>query len=513
MIRRFIAISVALLLATTVAEAQQPAVKARIAGLEGNTEYMSLLEQDARLQFREDSISAAIIRVRGQLREDPENRATYSREILQAENAIFELRRAKGRIIDRINTIEQDWVLSNLNAEISRQEQNATPNETPDSLKSRNLIDNQPFRQHLTRQDYNALRRANRSEMTAVDLVNRYLSNYVTLGELAASYAEVPTEHESIEVLGRMEEVERENSHLSDSLATVWNEIFDNKSYAYDYLMEALREEKQLDRQQERLSNTMREIGSLQGATVSDALVDYFLRKQALVAYESDVAAILKLDAARDSLRGVEAQLSSIGFKLPPIKVEERYFIQYDSLQFSAKPVYTATNPIPACTIYQRGTIYRVLLGTFSTKRPVSTFRGASPICYQQTDDLKWRYFAGGFATLEEAEEAQALLKKRGFLRPEVVVWIDGVYRNLAEEPLPTSTRAGFRVEFNTKKPLADGVRTLVADDESSIAISRIGSERYIIGTFSQRSEAERFADQLRATDPTLSPEVVDIEP
>ena len=40
--------------------AQQPEVEARIAGLEGNAEYMSLLREDAQLQIREDSIVNAV---------------------------------------------------------------------------------------------------------------------------------------------------------------------------------------------------------------------------------------------------------------------------------------------------------------------------------------------------------------------------------------------------------------------------------------------------------------------
>ncbi len=513
MINKWITISAIALFCFVSTQAQQQTVKARIAGLEQNTEYMSLLEQDAQLQFREDSIAAVIIRVRGQLRDDPTNRAIYSREILQAENAIFELQMAKGRIIDRINTIEQDWVLSNLNEAISRQEKGETERVLPDSLKQRNLVENAPFRQYLTVQDYFALQRAQRNEMRAVDLVNRYLANYVTLGELAANYATVPTEQESLEIRDRMTAMEQTNEQLSDSLAVVWNEIFDNKSYAYDYLMEALRKEQQLDRQQERLSATMREIGTLQGTTVSDALVDYFLRKQSLVAYEIEVAEQLQLEESRDSLRSVGEQLASISFKLPPVVVEERFFLQYDSIQFSNKPIYTTTNPIPECTIYQRGTIYRVLLGTFSAKRPVSIFRGTSPLSYLRTDDQKWRYFAGGFATLEEAEAAQELLKKRGFTRPEVVVWIDGVYRNLAEEPMPTSTTAGFRIELISKKPLSDEVRTLVDQDSLSVSISRIGSERYVIGTFDERSAAERVADLIGKIEPSIDPKVVDIEP
>ena len=40
--------------------AQQLSVEARIAGLESNEEYMSLLREDAQLQMREDSIVNAV---------------------------------------------------------------------------------------------------------------------------------------------------------------------------------------------------------------------------------------------------------------------------------------------------------------------------------------------------------------------------------------------------------------------------------------------------------------------
>ena len=94
--------------------AQQLSVEARIAGLESNEEDMSLLREDAQLQMREDSIVNAVERARRQLRENPAARQQYSQDILQLESRIFEIRNAKGRLIDRINTIEQEWVLANL---------------------------------------------------------------------------------------------------------------------------------------------------------------------------------------------------------------------------------------------------------------------------------------------------------------------------------------------------------------------------------------------------------------
>ena len=306
--------------------AQQFSVEARIAGLESNEEYMSLLREDAQLQMREDSIVNAVERARRQLRENPAGRQQYSQDILQLESRIFEIRNAKGRLIDRINTIEQEWVLANLNGAAS-----------------------QP----------------------------------------AGPAAENPA------------------AEIPDSLSDAWNYIFDNKSYAYGYLMDKLGRDEILSREEERLSEAARQLSELRGETASDAVTDYFLRKKVLVGYETSVADMLGLTSARDSLRGVTAQLEGIDFRLPRIDVAERYFLDYDSVSFSSTPKYSYQHPIPECKVYEHGTIYRILLGTFNTKRAVSTFRGAYPLSYLVNDDRKWCYYAGGFATREEAEAAQ----------------------------------------------------------------------------------------------------------
>ena len=89
--------------------------------------------------------------MRRQLREDPGKRQQYSQEILQLESRIFEIRNAKGRLIDRMNTIEQEWVLASLNGAAQQPAASAekSPAEAvPDSLKVRNLVDNLYFREH-----------------------------------------------------------------------------------------------------------------------------------------------------------------------------------------------------------------------------------------------------------------------------------------------------------------------------------------------------------------------------
>lgn len=504
-----IRILLATVLLSGVAQAQQPRVEPRIAGLEGNEEYMSLLREDAVLRAREDSIMLVVEGLRQQLRDEPDRRQDYSQEILRLEGQIFDVRNAKGRLIDRINTIEQAWVLANLDSETATQGTMADSGvSVPDSLKVRNLVDNLYFRQHLPESDYDALQQSQRLESRATGYVDRIRSNYGTISDLAEAYAVVETEPEALEIYARYDSLQRVNGLLSDSLSAAWTYIFDNKNYAYGYVLDGLGAEDLLTREEESLSKTMRQIASLQGETASDALTDYFLRKKMLTDYEVSVADLLTLDAARDSLRGVASVLAQTDLRLPRIDLQERYFIDYDSVAFSSTPKYSTQNPIPECRVYANGTIYRILLGTFNTKRAVSTFRGAYPLCYLINDDNKWCYYAGGFATLAEAEEAQALLKKRGFLRPEIVVWTDGVSRNLSRDPEAGSM--AFRVEITGAEALSDAVKQAIETTAEGCELSRVG-QLFIVGTFNDRAVADRLAEAVRQADPSLQTEVTTV--
>lgn len=491
--------------------AQQPVVEARIAGLENNEEYMSLLREDARLQIREDSTVGAVARLRVQLREDPAQRQRYSQEILDLESRIFEIRNAKGRLIDRINTIEQEWVLANLDSGQPAAGHAAKgPVVTiPDSLKVRNLVDNPYFEEHLAAADYAALRKAQRLEPQAADYVNRFLSNYGTISELTESYAAVQTEAEAVEIYDRLKALQQLNGVLGDSLSGVWNYIFDNKNYAYGYILDELGQEEILSREEEALSKASRQLSELRGSTASEAVADYFLRKRVIVDFERSVAEVLGLDTACDSLRGVEEQLAGIDCRLPRIDVAERYFLDYDSVAFSLTPRYSTHNPIPECKVYANGTIYRILLGMFNTKRAVATFRGAYPLFYLINDDGKWCYYTGGFATLEEAQEAQAALKKHGFLRPEIVVWTDGVARNLSRDP--EAQNLSYRVEITGTEALSEEVKQAITATAEGCELSRVGQQLFVVGTFNDRAVADRLADTLRRADNALEIKVVEL--
>lgn len=478
----------------------------RIAGLEGNGEYMSLLREDARLQFREDSVNRVIEQERQLLREEPEGRAERSQHILQLEGQIFEIRNAKGRLIDRINTIEQEWVLSNLGSAPATE----GPADEP-SVKSpqvRYLVDCSYFREQLPETDYAALRSAQRDEYRVAEDVRRYFENYRALADSARAYEQVQTQEEATAIYERCTALQQLNRTLADSIARCWNYIFDNKSYAYAYVLEILGREEELAREEELLAKATRRLAALRGMTQSDEVVDYFLRKEVLLDYEISVADALGLTAARDSLRQAGLRLNGAEFELPKVELRERYFLDYDSIAFSSTPRYTYKNPIPECPVYAKGTIYRILLGTFNTKRAVSTFRGAEPLFYLVNDEGKWCYYAGGFATRTEAEAAQKQLKEHGFLRPEIVVWNDGVYRNLARDPEPAVT---YRVEIAGLPVLPDPVKEAIASTAGERELSRVGQQLFVVGTFEDRAEADRVAEAVAAADHALEIKVVEI--
>ncbi len=138
-----------MLVAVGAAEASAQEVTARIAGLEGNAEYMEMLREEASLQAREDSVTMVVNRVRRQLRDDPAQRAVYSAEILRCEEHVFSIRTERGRLTDRINTVEQEWVLANLDwrspSTPTAGRAAGTPGGVPDSLQTADLVQQRLF--------------------------------------------------------------------------------------------------------------------------------------------------------------------------------------------------------------------------------------------------------------------------------------------------------------------------------------------------------------------------------
>ena len=142
-------------------------------------------------------------------------------------------------------------------------------------------------------------------------------------------------------------------------------------------------------------------MSAAQAEGLVDALPDYYIQKCYLTDYEREIARMLGLGLASDSLKQVAVRLQTIDFRLPKPEITERYFLDYEPVQFVAGR-YTYKKPIPDCPVYEHGVIYRILLGEYKYKQNISIFRSASPLYVLKTDAGRYRYFAGGFATKAE---------------------------------------------------------------------------------------------------------------
>lgn len=500
--------------------------KARIEGLESNDEYMSLLYDARHLEEQEDSIKQVIAQNRKAFADEPENRQQYGDVILNLEEELFDLRNRMGEVNDRINTIEQEWLIANMDAmyasrdSVSAADSVDTVAVAADSLAqdslavveatSSRLVSADAFRQVLSDADYDALQRAQDNELKVVEYINMLSENNMAMQTLDRQYAATQDAEEGARLYDNYKVIDGLCRSLNDSIAQVWSTIFDAKSYAYSLLLETRGDEEQLDRNEEEYSAAMQQYAEDRGKYASDALCLYFNTKRTLVDNEIILARLLGYGSAQDSLQVVAQQLAGIDYRLPKVEIQERYFLDYAPIEVSSS-YYNSSNPIPECTVYARGTIYRILVGTFSVKQNVSIFRGVHPLCYQKTDEGKYRYFAGGFATEAEADAAQVELKNMGFRRPEVVVWRDSVYVNLAEERAAMEdAELSYRVEISG----ADSLQTFVRD---SIAVAAPGKDitriegQFIIATFPTREEAERVVSSISGADSTLTTRIVEI--
>ena len=122
MIKSKIIVSGLLLAVMSVATAQAQEVTARIPELEANETYMTLMRNDARLRFKTDSLLGVVRQLRSELNRNAESRDSLAQQrsdsisvlLNDAEAAIFATRAQKIKLIDQINTIEQEQVLSSL---------------------------------------------------------------------------------------------------------------------------------------------------------------------------------------------------------------------------------------------------------------------------------------------------------------------------------------------------------------------------------------------------------------
>ncbi len=425
--------------------------------------------------------------------------ATLGAEIVSIEQQLFDLRIEQGRVATELtsegitngNTIQSETPLADSGATL---------------LSSSKLVS-----EGLSEEDYENLQDAEEDEVICDELFTQYVKQYSRLRELKLLYDQTDIEDEAVKYNDEFKKLELSADSLSLLLEDRWSELYDNKNYAYAMVLELLGDDELLARDLDITRNVAAQISVVEHYESTLPILNYEYQKRGQLELELLLAERLKLKRCVDSLTQVQSLLSARrSFEdLAEVVIEERNFIEYSAITFSTSTIYSKSNPVPAAVEYERGVIYRIQLGAYKYEQLPTIFRGASPLCYDKTLGF-WTYYAGGFATLSEAESAVEVCIRRGFKRPEIVVWRDGVRRNLYRDPLPK--HSGYRVQLDGSVSLSDNVKGIISSISPDADLSKVGSDRFIIATIEEQSVAERLVSSIESADDVLQVTLIAVD-
>ncbi|MBQ3173720.1 MAG: hypothetical protein IJB56_05390 [Alistipes sp.] len=535
--KRFIYSLIATLLvlsaaATAIADSQEP----RFLDLEENSEYMELKRRNDALIEREDSIKGLIDIAREEFSFQRDSLVAdttinvnealdrFASHIIELEQMLFDIRQERGDVITAINNIEQQYILEHMYAEAADSESIEEARLESDTIREevviepagyRELMRNDIITELLSEADYAELRTAQEEDASMDSLANSYVDTYNTLTSIAGKYKAATTEEEAEELFVQFHTLQNKAKSINSEIDRRWNHILDTKYYAYGYVLEHRLRYDLLDSSSAEFSNMQQQCSANDGIHASDALMHYAIGRPTLLDFEIDVAREFEIKEALDSLRSHRDSLNIVDYKLKPISIERRLFIDYNPITIGRTNYYNSSNPLPKLKVYERGTIYRILLGTFRNKQPMTLFKGVQPL-YIAEEDGSYAYYAGGFASRSEADEAQLFLKEKGFKQPEVCRWKEGVMVNLDAmsdddtdaELTPVGSRYIVVIECDS---ISQEMRAAITTTAPEKRISRIG-ENFAVGTFAERSEADILISTLMERHPEVVVELKELD-
>lgn len=494
-------------------------------------EYAALKEQNRVLEHRIDSLSMLIDDRRAEIRgnDNVEEVEAIRDQILQLEQERFRHIAARGEVAREIVRLEQLAVLRGL----SSQDTDTQPSEEVEPSASdttrhtrRYLLDNDIFLNSLEPYILDELREAQHNERNIETLAAHYRERYDSLERIVKAYHEAESEEVAIPLFDNFNAVAHEADSLSNAIEEMWASIIDSKLFAYNLLLDNQGYGDIADMASKDYQEVRAECVDKAGDYASDALMRYAIGRRALLDFEHLFATTLNLGEAADSLADLRRNIELPDYQLSPIALEERLFLEFAHILFGRTNHYNQSNPIPELKIYERGTIYRLLLGEFRTKQAMSIFKGAQPMFISSNDEGRYLYFAGGYATLEEAELAQRFLKGNGFKNPEICVWEDGVMTNLSRDEKSeavkkeedsksgeeTTTIVGRRcMVMITTDTLGEELQAIIERVAPGKRVSRAGN-KFVVGAFTERSEAEALLQAIKEFDGDIDVIINEIE-
>ncbi len=483
--------------------------RVRIEGLESNDEYTSLLTQDSIILVAEKQLLDELAANRKLYNADSDDAPIIRQKIADVEQSLIDISVKKNTISSQLTAIEQSWAIDHMSNSTVTTDAN-TPQPTSKGEDVVRIAQSSYAKETLSAVDYKNFVDSELSDKRVAAMARAYTSNYDMLARLSVEYDAVTTQHSADSIVMLHRRIDSLNRTVADNISREWSGVVDNKSYGYAMLIEKSGDTSLFKKDEDLKIKSVKLVDSLRSQTASEELLNYYASRLSLVELEHSIASALNLPRAVDSLRVVRDSLRLVEFNYPRVGIEARLFIKYEPIKFSSKVVYNGSNPIPDGKIYESGVIYRLLVGSFKNRQAATLFRGAYPIYIIKNDAGLLSYYLGGYQSESEADNAREMLLKRGFRRPEVVEWRDGVAPN--HTPKTPISAIKYRVEI-------DGVLELTAQHRSAIEtqgagreLSKVGASTFVVGVFDTFKSAEHLLESLKIVDANLSVKIAEVK-
>lgn len=507
-----------LLLVSTFAFAQVDTTLCR--HIEEDSRYVDLLAEHSVCAEREDSLCNQIYDARERYIELKEERGgaeeleKISLQILNLEREVLDIRARQRRVVEDIADLEQRYIINQINGGGSAFKDSGDASIERDRVEHAQLIDNGVIIRALGAGSYADLKQAQQEDELMPRLVEEYIATYRRLCRYVQEYNDATNELEGDALYDRYLSLRDRADSLGGIIDRNWNHILNTKYYAYGYILESYGAFDLLDNSSADFSDMQQVCANSDGIYQLDALVHYAIGRPSLVAFERDFAREMGLSMAADSLQRVYDGIVQPEYALEPIRLDRKSFVEYEPLLSGAKNFYSEANPIPAVPVYQRGEIYRVLLGSFRASQPGSNFKGVRPLYVDKSED-GYSYYVAGYENEQEARDAVEQLLAKGFKDPQVCCWVDGKMKNLdepeseevnAEEVQTSNYRYTLLLECST---MTEAMRDVIDEAAPDKRISR-RSTGFVVSVFSSRSDAERLQKVLSETFPDVNTTIVE---
>lgn len=444
--------------------------------LEGNLEYCSYKTQLDSLQKVQQEILLEINKYKELSEIEIEKKEEYVTLVLKMEGQLFDLRSRIGIISSKCSAIEQEFIIKNMgkkrpvgdpvastqkqtNSVYILQNKFFTDNVAPDEMRQMRGVEN------LDSVIF-ALRDSVRKEGQILSSVNEKLrrTQRAEVADSLYNIAEVA-----------LDAVERYEAKLKGD----WSEVFDTKIYVYTRLLDKLNVSVSV---LSKLSERAREVRSAKDDAMQDKLSALFyaypMEQELVLNYEKILAEKLVYLSSIDSLNKKLEIIKTKSLDEPAVELPEWDYVTFGSATIGGGGVHSVKNPVVPVKVPTLGSVYMLRISTLTN--PLSAYsalKNINPASVFRNELGKYEYYAGVYATKEEAMSDVPKLKRIGFT-PMVVEWKEGgkVVDEKTIIPLNVFDNT-YRVEFDSVTPeitaklkeLAPGKELLRIDDKYSI--------------------------------------------